>query len=380
MAKDQGPYPRQFPDRLFREVLVHPRNLEALLRETHPDIAERLDYTRVEEEKTTYIVDDWRERDLDLLLRVPYRDGEREVLICILIEHQSSPDQVMPLRMLLYAVLFWERQWYKWRNDKEREHGTPLHLTPVIPLVFYTGLNPWNANRELSDLFDVPEALRSVLPQWTMHLWPLDQQSADELLQSSDPFWQVLSVVRATNEEQSAYFDRLRKVFDGLLAVASSSKMYWEDLARIVINWSIGKRPENEHDVIFDLSRRPFVGTPYESEVVEMAEAAFKSYEEALRERLEVQLRAEYEAKGRAEGEAKGRAEGEAKGRAEGEAKGRAEGEAKVTRNLTRTLLQDKFGELPEEMLQKIDQAELDPLNDLIRKIGSMQSLDEVEL
>jgi hypothetical protein len=58
--------------------------------------------------------DDWRHRDADAgphpLL------GQEGRFVCILIEHQSVPDPVMPLR-LVYAVLFWERQWREWRRD-----------------------------------------------------------------------------------------------------------------------------------------------------------------------------------------------------------------------------------------------------------------------
>ena len=39
-----------------------------------------------------------------------------------------------------------------------RARGQPLCLTPVLPVVLYTGQEPWDTNRQLPDLFDVPEA------------------------------------------------------------------------------------------------------------------------------------------------------------------------------------------------------------------------------
>ena len=51
-----------------------------------------------------------RRREADLFFRIPFASGdaERPALVCVLVEHQSGPDARMPLRTLLYAVLYWE--------------------------------------------------------------------------------------------------------------------------------------------------------------------------------------------------------------------------------------------------------------------------------
>src|SRR4051812_49210053 len=97
--------PRDFPDRAIRDALVRPEHLHALLRQVAPEVADRLDYTRLELVHRPYLLDDWRQREADILIRLPLLGTEGgEVLVCILIEHQSSADPVMPLRLLLYAV------------------------------------------------------------------------------------------------------------------------------------------------------------------------------------------------------------------------------------------------------------------------------------
>jgi hypothetical protein len=107
------PLPRDFPDHAIREALLHPHNLRAVLREVAPEIADRLDYSRLEVVKRTYLLDDWRERDNDVLVRLPLLGTApgSQILICILVEHQTSADPVLPLRLLLYAVLHWKREW-----------------------------------------------------------------------------------------------------------------------------------------------------------------------------------------------------------------------------------------------------------------------------
>jgi hypothetical protein len=103
-------------------------------------------------------MDDWRSRECDLLIEIPYRTdaGERLALVCVLVEHQSAPDPRMPLRLLVYAVLYWERQWRTWEESSPPRQ--PLRLTPVLPLVLYTGHRPWHPGRTLADLLAEPEA------------------------------------------------------------------------------------------------------------------------------------------------------------------------------------------------------------------------------
>src|SRR5437773_435275 len=147
MAGPASALPHDFPDRAMREALVHPDNLRALLRQVAPDVADRLDYSRLEIVQRPYFLDDWRRRDNDVLVRLPFRDAQRELLVCVLIEHQSTTDLVMPLRVLVYAMLFWEQQWKQWEDGHDR--GVPLRLTPVLPVVFHTGPQPWDTSRSL---------------------------------------------------------------------------------------------------------------------------------------------------------------------------------------------------------------------------------------
>jgi hypothetical protein len=117
--------PREFPDRAVRDALVRPDHLRTMLRRTHPHLADRFDYGRLEVVPRTYLLDDWRERELDVLVRLPLLAPEGgEVLVCVLVEHLTHPDPVMPLRLLLDAVLFWEQQWRHWQQGHDR--GVPL--------------------------------------------------------------------------------------------------------------------------------------------------------------------------------------------------------------------------------------------------------------
>src|SRR5262249_1506146 len=130
---DQPPL-HDFPDRAIRRLLADPANLRDLMAALLPDLVERFDFGGVEEVGREFVLEDWRRRESDLFFRVPFRTLTEQAaewaLVCLLIEHQSEADPVMPLRVLLYAVLFWENEWRAWEG--EHPAGEALRLTPVI--------------------------------------------------------------------------------------------------------------------------------------------------------------------------------------------------------------------------------------------------------
>ena len=159
---------RDFPDRAIRRLLMDPHNLRDLIADVAGDLAAALDFDRTEPIDREFLLEDWRRRESDLLFRVPFRTpaGAPPALVCVLVEHQSSPDPSMPLRMLLYAVLYWEREWKAWEGTHPRSQ--PLELTPVLPVIFHTGIEPWRTHRELAELFAGPPGLRPVAPHWPL--------------------------------------------------------------------------------------------------------------------------------------------------------------------------------------------------------------------
>src|SRR5438477_9257086 len=95
-------------------------HLRSFLRQAIPQITDRLVCEQAKRLDREFPTDDWRRRESDLLFEIPFRadDGLRLTLVCVLIEHQSEPDPLMPLRTLLYALFFWERQWKEWEQAK----------------------------------------------------------------------------------------------------------------------------------------------------------------------------------------------------------------------------------------------------------------------
>src|SRR5712691_8157260 len=114
MPATNAPPPRDLPDRVIRESLNHPANLRAFLGQAVPDLAGGFDCDRARLLDRDFPLDDWRRREADLPFEIPYRAGAAELwaLVILLIEHQSDTDPLLPLRLLYFAVTYWNS--YSW--------------------------------------------------------------------------------------------------------------------------------------------------------------------------------------------------------------------------------------------------------------------------
>ena len=136
---------------------------------------------------------------LDLLFSV--RIGERETLLYLLFEHQSTPDPAMPLRLLGYMMEIFTRH--------HKAHGFPL--PPVLPLVFHQGPDAWNLSTAFEDLFELPEELAAdllpFLPKF--HHALLDLTRFDPATGEEDTRMQViLQLIKLAREKKLMRFFR----------------------------------------------------------------------------------------------------------------------------------------------------------------------------
>ncbi len=345
--------PRDLADRMIRQALRHPANLCAFLRQAVPTLADGFDYDRCRLLDREFPLDDWRRREADLPFEVPYRLGNEELwaLVYVLLEHQSAEDPAMPLRLLLFAALYWERQWRSWAA-RAAPKG-PLRLNPVLPLVLYTGDGSWQNNRTLHDLLDEPAEFHGLVPEWGPLFWELGQQSADELLASNDEWQQVLAVLRAQSEAatgfQRIYVEALRR----LESLAGRDHVRWCELMRIILSWGQSRRPRDERELLRAANQAALTDASRQKEVADMGQ----TIGEAIWE------------------------EGRLKGQSEGRSEGRSEGALQVSRDLLRELLTDRFGTVPETVLQRIASAtNVERLTAAVRQVFRIAAPEDVPL
>lgn len=160
-------------DLLVRFTFGHPERAAAELRAALPaHVVSQVDWASLRREPGSVVDVELRETESDLLFSARLSGG-RPVLFYVLLEHQSSVDGWMALRMLRYVV----RQLEHWRQ----EHPGSGLLPVIIPLVLYHGPGGgWSAPRRVEELFDVPsegeesERWRALVPRFEYRPLPAD--------------------------------------------------------------------------------------------------------------------------------------------------------------------------------------------------------------
>src|SRR5262249_1163499 len=356
---------RDFPDRAIRQALQHPEHLQTLLQQAIPELADHFDCQRRRLLDREFPLEDWRRREADLPFEIPFRreDGESWALVVVLIEHQSASDPLMPLRLLYFAVLYWDRQWRQWAALPAPR--PPLRLHPVLPIVLYTGLRDWNGTGAIVDLLDEPTAFHAFAPAWKPLFWNLGDSTPEALLASADEWLQTLAVLRSADADA----DSFRKVFGDavrkIASLAAQNEVRWHDLMRILLTWLAWRRKEAERLALIAEA------------VASQSEVRRQKEVEAMSNQIGATLAETVWAKAEAEGIAKGRQEGEAKGRQEGEAKGKM----LALRESLRALLEERFTTLAPEVIRRIEGCDdPDRLRQAVRQALHVEKPDQLAL
>jgi predicted transposase YdaD len=169
------------PHDLFaRFTFGQPERAAAELRAVLPEeVAAEVDWSSLRRESGSVVDPELRESQSDLLFSARLRGGQ-PLLLYLLLEHQSTVDRWMALRMLRYVV----RQLEHWR----KEHPESDVLPRVIPLVMYHGPEgAWTAPRRMEELFHVPgegpraERWQSLVPRFEYLLDDLTSEREEAL-------------------------------------------------------------------------------------------------------------------------------------------------------------------------------------------------------
>ena len=358
---------RDFADRTIKGVLSHRVLLEQLLKNAlDPQVFQRLDCSKAQPQKTDFIDPRWRKRFADVFWLIPWRDqpDSSPALIGVLIEHQSEPDWLMPLRILIYIVRFWERQLKQWEDRKEPK--TALRLSVTIPIIFSTSTRAWKGPRTLRQLLQVPDLLEKHVPEWESIYWELGQHEIEELKKSGDELMQALAAIRAGRMKFDVFRDLVYNAAEHLLKSTSLGKAERHELLEMILGWSRHRRTQKEWETITTGLEEMFDASP---ETVKM----LKTYKRSVA--------AHYEKVGFAKGEQTGFAKGEQTGFAKGQQTGFETGQLQAARRLLTRLLERKFGPIDAEIQHRIDNCDnAAKVERAAEEVAAMNSLADFHL
>jgi predicted transposase YdaD len=313
------------------------------------DWVQEVDFETLERVEGSYVSEDLRPRETDMLWRARWRG--QSLYVYVLLEFQSRVERFMAVRVMGYLSLLYQDL------IKQRALTPSGKLPPVFLLVLYNGIRRWRAALDVADLIEpVPGGLEAYRPHLRYAL--LDETQVPEMELESER-----NVAAALFRlEKSRDLGELRREVGRMVADPQLD----ESFRRSVHTW-----------LTQVLMPAKFPG-------LSLPEA--RSLEEVntmLAERVMKWTR-EWKEEGRQEGLQKGLQKGLRKGRQEGLQKGVEKGVQQGVLAFQDVLLSEmaeRFGPVPEATRRRVKSIQdLDKLKEVVKRLIHASSLDDLGL
>jgi len=159
-------------DKLVKKFLKERKVASDLLKNHLPThVLEKLDLSKLQATSETAIDERWKEFHNDIVFHCKTKTGE-DTYIYALIEHQSTPDPFMPLRLLRYKLHIVG----KYLDAKKK----PDKIPNVVALVIYNGEGKYPYAKDVFSCFRDPELAQSDITN-PMNLLDLSEIPAEEI-------------------------------------------------------------------------------------------------------------------------------------------------------------------------------------------------------
>ena len=247
---------RQFRDNGLKILLERGGNVRDLLALAGAPHLDRLDFARMKVEPTSYVAADYRHLTSDLVVTIPLRRrGRRDTItLYVLIEHQSQPDALMILRVLVYLVQIYKGQLRDW----EHRHGSRagFRLQPVIAVVLYTGTGAWESLGRLVDLVEGGELFAEATPDFRPLFVSLPALPPAALESASGAFGWVLELILQRHARPEEFADLVVRVVNHLEDLPDAGRDRWLLLLSYVAAIIYHDRAPPEREGLKDLVLR----------------------------------------------------------------------------------------------------------------------------
>lgn len=139
-------------DALVKKILSEKIAAQEFLSEYLPDnFKAQLDLNTVQVTKESFVEEELRRQLSDIVYDIKTKDDDH-AFVYILLESQSSVDQIIAFRLWKYTLLLLERH----IKDNKK-------LPLVMPMVLYHGKHKYTAARSLWDLFSDPKTAKQLM-------------------------------------------------------------------------------------------------------------------------------------------------------------------------------------------------------------------------
>lgn len=322
-------------DKGYKYLLSHKKVFIELLRSfVKKDWVNEIDESKVIRINKSFILQDFKNKEADLVYQVKLKD--KEVFFYILLELQSKVDFQMPYRLLLYIIEVW-REILK-DTSLNQQKRKDYKLPAIIPIVLYNGVNRWTASLSFKETIDSYQLFGENIIDFKYIFIDVNRYNEEELLQLSNLIGSVFLLDRRIDREE--LIERLKKLTDVL-------KNLSEEEFILLRNWFVsiifrflpeGKREEVKK--IFEKS--------------EGVEKMISNLERSLKEEFK-------------------------KTRKEGKIEGKKEGKIEGIRMVLLEQLKEKFKDIPFEYINGLEKLDDKALLALARDILKIEKLDDLK-
>ena len=265
-----------FPDRSARWLFEQKENIRGLLEIIAPELVELLNFSQLTQLNRSFISDALRAQESDMVFSVPFRHSTEtrdELVIYILLEHQSTVDPTMGFRLLFYMCQLWDAQRREWESDNVPK--SEWQLRPILPIVFYTGSQRWQTPLSLEPIMDVPEVLSRFIPRFdTLFLGVKDAPPGD-LTQTDHPLGWLLRVLQEEAGDVVSLREVLREALSHLGAMDTESSSQRERWILYLLLLILHRRPSEEREDLLGVVKEHTADMEVESmaeSIIELSE------------------------------------------------------------------------------------------------------------
>lgn len=333
-----------FADRSIRWLLEDKENVRGLLEIVAEHLVAHLDFSQLVPINRSFIPDNLREQESDIVYSVPFRSESKtdELLIYILIEHQSTIDVTMGFRVLFYMTQIWDFQRREWESNNVPK--SQWRFRPIIPIVFYTGEQRWQTPLSLSALMDLPDMLSEFIPEFSAIFLSVKNTDTATLTKTDHPFGWLLTVLQKEQASKEEIRTALIEAVRHIDTLDEEETQQWKRAIFYLYLLILHRRPTEEHDELKTLVHQQIQETSRREEGETMA-----------------QTMAQYLIE-------------------QGEKRGEKRGETNARREDILKLLRLRFDSVPESVINKISAIRsLSRLDALFESAVTAQTLDDID-
>jgi predicted transposase/invertase (TIGR01784 family) len=180
---------------------------------------------------TEFVTEDLTSRRSDLIFEINHRDGT--ILLDIMIELQSSVDNLMAVRLLQYANLRLS-QFLKRANPNEKRLKA-FRIPHIVPILLYNGESKWTAATELRSITTYQKSVYG--PDMKYCLIDVNRLQESELVALGNAISAIFLLDQPKAQHNIA--ERLKIIFEEIMPNIPRAHQ------ECVMGWISGKFPED---------------------------------------------------------------------------------------------------------------------------------------